>query len=183
MSTVVAVNHAGRCAIASDRQTTVGSTPLPDCSTKIVRWRNGYIGVAGSRAYLCALQAALNHHGLPPGELRNANEVFDLFRWLHDNAFAGLAHDSDYMFASSFLVVNPHGIFAVDYVCGVMPVEHYWAEGSGTDYALGALGAVTLAMTKPMSAEDLARIGVLAAAQHDIYTSKDLDVESVEIQI
>ncbi|MGH8773365.1 MAG: hypothetical protein ACREV2_19650, partial [Burkholderiales bacterium] len=63
------------------------------------------------------------------------------------------------------LIANPYGIFGVTVHRTVQEFSRFYAYGSGSDYALGAMYS---AYEQPgQSAESLARLGVEAAAEFD----------------
>ena len=63
------------------------------------------------------------------------------------------------------LMANPHGIFAIGSYRDVQEFSSFYAYGSGNEYALGAM---LKAYDDPkLSAEDIAKIGIEAAAEFD----------------
>ena len=64
------------------------------------------------------------------------------------------------------LIANPRGIFGVAAHRTVQEFSRFYAYGSGSSYALGAMYAAWRAPS--LDAEALARLGVMAAAEfHD----------------
>jgi ATP-dependent protease HslVU (ClpYQ) peptidase subunit len=64
------------------------------------------------------------------------------------------------------LIANPHGIFGVAAHRTVQEFSKFYAYGSGSPYALGAMYAAYRAPS--LDAEAVARLGVAAAAEfHD----------------
>ena len=63
------------------------------------------------------------------------------------------------------LIANPHGICGVAAHRTVQEFSRFYAYGSGSDYALGALYSVYNQPEK--SAEEIARHAIVAAAEFD----------------
>jgi len=64
----------------------------------------------------------------------------------------------------TLLIANQHGIFGLYSMRTVLEYERYWASGSGSDYALGAMCAVYEAMADAVA---IAETGVRAAIEFD----------------
>lgn len=76
------------------------------------------------------------------------------------------------------LIANPHGIFGVYGLRSVDKYNKYWAFGSGTDYALGALHC---SYDRFDSAEEIAEAAIGAAAQFDNATGLPMTLYSIEL--
>ena len=71
------------------------------------------------------------------------------------------------------LIANPYGIFGVSGMRTVQEFARFYAYGSGTDYALGALYA---SYGRPeLDAEALARLAINAAAEFDDGTAAPIE--------
>ena len=75
-------------------------------------------------------------------------EIFDVFLKLHPRLkqeyFLNPRGGDDEAYESSqmtLLIANQHGIFGLYSMRTVLEYERYWASGSGSDYALGAMHA------------------------------------------
>ena len=75
-------------------------------------------------------------------------------------------------------MANPSGIFGVYSMREVFEFDKFWSIGSGRDFALGAMYAV---FKGRKSAEDIARIGVLAGAEYDTGTGLPMNVATVKL--
>jgi ATP-dependent protease HslVU (ClpYQ) peptidase subunit len=62
------------------------------------------------------------------------------------------------------VVANPRGIFGVTPARDVESFPRFWAIGSGTDYALGAMFAM---YARTDDVKEIARAGVEAGAEFD----------------
>lgn len=76
------------------------------------------------------------------------------------------------------LIANPYGIFGVYGLRSVDEYNKYWAFGSGTDYALGALHA---SYDRFKDVKDIAKAAIEAAAQFDNATGLPMTLYSVEL--
>lgn len=176
MSTVVAVRHEGRCCIAADSLTTFGeqkqSAAWDRHSDKLQPVDDGVIAVVGSAAHSLVLESVLRQRRVRL-DLRDRLAIFESFRRLHaelkERYFLNPKDDGDESdpYESSridALIAGPYGIFGVYALREVYEYRHFWAIGSGADYALGAMHAC---MDSAGSAEAIAGAGVRAGAEFD----------------
>jgi ATP-dependent protease HslVU (ClpYQ) peptidase subunit len=78
------------------------------------------------------------------------------------------------------LIANPRGIFGVGAHRTVQEYRRFYAVGSGTDLALGAMYA---AYDRPgLSAEQLARLAIEAAAEFDDSTGLPVVSKAVKLR-
>ena len=176
MSVAVAVKSQGRVVIASDTKRTFGSGAVPErnlTDMKIRKVGSAYLAMTGWGIYSNIFDDYL--HGKRAPVLTDERRIFTFFRnfWrdLHDRySFVNdQRQDEDSPFGdldASFLIVNPNGIFSVACDMSVTPFEQYYAIGSGAGYALGAMHAT---YRSSADAERVARKGVEAAMDLDIY--------------
>jgi len=187
MTTIVVVRKGAGAVIAADSLTTFGTTrlaPAYDRSPqKIVKYRDSFIGVAGSAAHQLVLENLLE---------RNANldfagrpAIYETFRKLHpmlkDEAFLNPKEEDDDPYESSqmtVMIANPSGIFAVYSMREVFEFDRFWAIGSGRDFALGAMYTI---YGRGRSASAIAQAGVVAGAEFDTGTA--LPIESHEVTL
>ncbi len=78
------------------------------------------------------------------------------------------------------LLANPHGIFGVGAHRTVQEYVKFYAIGSGTDVALGAMYGVY--SDPKRSAEDVARFAIEAAAEFDDATGLPVMSHSIKLQ-
>ena len=171
-TTILAVRHRGRSAIAGDGQVTLGQTVMKHGARKIRRLHNGQVlaGFAGSTADALALfakfEAKIEEYR---GNLERA--AVELSKeWRTDRvlrrleAFLVVAdRDSAFLLSGAGDVITPDdGIVAV---------------GSGGPYALAAARA--LARFTEMDAPTLAVEALKIAASICVYTNDSIVVESL----
>ncbi|HEX8457657.1 MAG TPA: hypothetical protein VF656_10190 [Pyrinomonadaceae bacterium] len=175
MTSIAVVKKDGYVAIAADTLTKWGyakeSAEYVVNNEKIFRAGGGYVGVSGSVAAELALRIIFKRLG-SKSKLNNVTDIFTTWNRIHrtlkDEFFLN-AHDSDdRSFETSrmnVLIANPYGIFGIGEYRSVQEFAKFYAYGSGNEYAQGAMYAVY--QEAGMSAEEIARRGVEAAAEFD----------------
>jgi ATP-dependent HslUV protease subunit HslV len=171
-TTILAVRHGGRTAVAGDGQVSLGETIVKQGARKIRRLHGGLVlaGFAGSAADSLALlsrfEAKLEEHR---GSLERA--AVELARdWRTDRllrrleAFLVVADKE-----SSFLLSGAGDVIAPD--------DGLLAAGSGGPYALAAARA--LVAHSGLEAGDLAREALRIAASLCVYTNDAIVVETL----
>lgn len=186
MSTVVIVRKNNEAAIAAD---TLTSGPGIKISAtykirrqKIMRFGDTYLGFVGYCAHQDVFQSLTEKH---PEDLNfsNSRNIFETFLKLHpilkDKFYLQSADDDTYESSDmNILIANPGGIYEVNSDRNVMEFEHFWATGSGRNYALGAMHQ---AYDGARSAREIAVAGVLAATEFDLYSGLPFTVHSVAL--
>lgn len=188
MSTIVVVRKEGFAAIAADSLTTwEGSKDSAEYIVnhqKIFRSGDSYLGIAGPTSAKLAIKDYLAN-----GSDWDFNGVDAIFRsWLKLHAalkksyFLNPDENGEASFESSrldALIANPQGIFGVAAHRSVQEFAKFYAYGSGSMHALGAMHALYLDAAR--SAEAIARAGVEAAAAFDLNTGLPLICYSVQL--
>jgi ATP-dependent HslUV protease subunit HslV len=171
-TTILAVRHAGACAIAGDGQVTLGQTIVKHTARKIRRLHNGQVlaGFAGSTADALALftkfEAKIDEHR---GNLERA--AVELSKdWRTDRVLRRLeaflvALDRD----SAFLLSGAGDV--------ITPDDGLLAVGSGGPFALAAARA--LARHATLDAGTLALEAMKIAAGICVYTNETILVETL----
>jgi len=174
MSTLTVVRKGRQVAMASDALTTFEDTKLPPANDaapeKVVRVGDALVGIVGYTAHFLVIERAM-------AELRNPDfssraGVFETFHALHPilkehyyllpEAEEGDPYESS---QASVLIASPHGIFGVYDLREVHEYRRFWAMGSGTSFALGAMWARY--DDDALTAAQLAELGVTAGAEFD----------------
>ena len=190
MTTVVVVRKGGMACIAADSLTTFGEQKLPPAhdrhSDKIQPVGEGAISIVGSAAHAPVIESVLREQRVQL-DLHDRMALFESFRALHaelkEHYFLNPKEeesDKDPYESSRIdaLVANPWGIFGVYALREVYEYRRFWAAGSGSDYALGAMFA---AWEHVDSAEELARIGVSAGAEFDTGSALPLTCQIIDL--
>jgi ATP-dependent protease HslVU (ClpYQ) peptidase subunit len=190
MTTIAVVKKNGRAAIAADTLTKWGtgreSAAYIANNNKIVRAGDTYIGASGSATF----KTILHDYFTRPKTKARFDTTIQIFRtWqafhaaLKDDYFLITGNDKDDSLESSrfdVLLANPHGIFGVGAHRTVQEYVKFYAIGSGTDVALGAMyGAYD---DPKRSAEDVARFAIEAAAEFDDATGLPVTSHSIKLQ-
>jgi ATP-dependent protease HslVU (ClpYQ) peptidase subunit len=175
MSVIVAVRKGTQITIAADTQDNFGDLRPPADNHEAIKLRpvgGAVLGASGWALYDDILEDYLERR--PRVSLRNRKEVFSFFVqfWKDLKKHYPFVNDqpgkeSDSPFANldaSFLVASPGGIFLVSSNMSVSDFRKYYAIGSGSDYALGAVHAVYDEVKNP---ETIAERAVLAAIAYD----------------
>ena len=178
MSTVTVVRKNGFAAIAADTQTTWGwekeTAKYVVNHQKIIQVGESYLAMTGSTTGKLVLRHYFDSLEKIP-DFSNVNAIFAIWMKLHEalkeTYFLRPNEDENDSFESSrldILIANAHGIFSVEARRSVQEFSRFYAEGSGDNYAMGAMYALYDDDSK--SAEDIARAGVEAAAEFNIAT-------------
>src|SRR5258708_27517788 len=178
MSPLAVVKKDGLAAIAADSLTSArrdkDSAQYVANHQKILVIGESYLGVSGPTSAKLALQDYFAGRG--DCDFSSVEAIYrvwlELHRVLKSKYFLNPNEDDDDAFESTridVLIANPHGIFGVAAHRAVQEFTQFYAYGTGAGQALGAMYvAYSLGGTSP---EDVARIGVEAAAQFDLNTS------------
>ena len=189
MSTVVVVRKAKQICIAADTQTSYGDLVQPAAylkdMTKILRVGDTYIGLVGSSSHVTVLQHYFARRK-KTASFKDCKSIFNVWLELHA-ALKAQFHlnsqdekDDPYETTRiSALLANPHGIFGVYPMREVDEYTKFWAKGSGDEYALGAMHAC---YSRLKTAEEIARVGVEAAAEFDSGTALPLTLHSISLK-
>ena len=175
MTTISVVRKNGRAAIAADTLTKWGtgkeSATYIANNDKIVRAGDTLIGASGSATF----KTIKHDYFTRPKAKARFDSTINIFKtWqafhvaLKEQYFLVATTDKDDSLESSrfdVLMANPHGIFGVGAHRTVQEYVKFYAIGSGTDVALGALYGVYDDPRR--SAEDIARFAIEAAAEFD----------------
>ncbi|NQU44759.1 hypothetical protein HQ520_15830 [bacterium] len=187
MSIVVAVTKDNQTVIASDSQTTFGNLRLPvdnHVARKIRPVGPAWLASTGWGFYEDIFDDFISRKRVSGLANRKAILSFflNLYRDLHERY--GMVNDQannddKSPFAdldSSFLVVNRQGIFSISSDMSITPFRKYYAIGSGSDFALGALQVL---FDHDLTAEELAYKAVETAISLDVHCGGEIDVQRV----
>jgi len=174
MTTIAVVKKDGIAAIAADTLTKWGSAKESAAyitnHEKILRVGDSYLAITGSATFKMVLKDYFE--SATDIRLSTTPEIFRTWNRLHsalkERYFLMPEEDKEDALESSrmdVLIANPRGIFGVSGHRTVQEFSRFYAYGSGSDYALGALySAYDL---KGRSAEELARHAIETATEFD----------------
>lgn len=174
MSTVVVVRKKGVACIAADTLSSFGSNKQPAAYVthpeKIHPVGHAYVGSVGSAAHDLVLESVFSQLNRIP-KFKTRLEIFEFFRKLHtqlkEDYFLNPKDEEDDPYESSQIelcIANCYGIFGVFSLREVDEYKKFWAIGSGSEYALGAMYACYDTLD---SAQAIAEMGVQAGIEFD----------------
>jgi ATP-dependent protease HslVU (ClpYQ) peptidase subunit len=189
MTTIAVVRKHGVAAIAADTLTKWGtgkeSAAYIAANDKLVRAGDTWIGAAGSATF----KLILRDYFTRPRMRSRFDDTLNIFRtWqafhtaLKERYFLAEDDKNDALESSRFdaLLANPHGIFGVGAHRSVQEYLKFYAIGSGTDLALGAMYGVYDDPRR--SAEDIARLAIEAAAEFNDATGLPIVSHAVKLK-
>ena len=190
MTTIVVVRKDRGVAIAADTMTKWGSgketAEYVANHGKLLQVGDTWLGLTGNATF----KTILGDYFLRPKVKARFDTPLAIFRtWqtLHaalksDYHLLPGGHDDEPLESTRFdaLIANRHGIFGVVAHRTVQEFTRYYAFGSGSSYAMGALHA--LHGQRGLDAETLARRAVEAAAEFDDATGLPIDAHRIALQ-
>jgi ATP-dependent HslUV protease, peptidase subunit HslV len=190
VTTIAVVRKNGYAAIAADTLTKWGSGKESAAyianNTKIVKVGDGYLAASGTATFKLIMRDYFAQRGVP-ARFDTTINIFKTWQAFHavlkERYYLVTVGEKDDTIESSkfdVLVANPHGIFGVGAHRTVQEYRKFYAIGTGTDLALGAMYA---SYDNPrMSAEQLARLAITAAAEFDDATGLPVVSHSVKLK-
>ncbi|MFC5541261.1 MAG: ATP-dependent protease subunit HslV [Bacilli bacterium] len=175
-TTIFAIHHKGRCAMAGDGQVTLGnSVVMKHTAKKVRRLFNGQVlaGFAGSVADAFTLfemfESKLNEYS---GNLQRA-AVEVAKQWRGDKILRQLEALLLVMDKNTLLLISGTGEV-------IEPDDGILAIGSGGNYALAAGRALKQHAGEQMTAEEIAKAALTIAADICVYTNHHIIVEALD---
>ena len=191
MSTIVVVRKGGTAAIAADTCTSFGDLKMLGAYevglSKIIEHDGAYLALAGSPTHQLVLESVFARRGEEAEDLRFGDKlaIFESLVRLHavmkeDYFLSPNEEQSDPYESTRFelLIANRNGIFGAYALREVSEYARFWALGSGSDYALGAMYA---AYDRLGSAEEIAELGVRAGIEFDTASAAPVTVHTVRL--
>ena len=188
MSTIVVVKKAGKVCIAADSLTSFGDLRLgADYDAdhdKILKHDDCYLGIVGSAAHQLVMESILKQNDIKV-DFSSKLAIFETFRSLHpilkDKYFLNAKDEDDDPYESTqidALIASPHGIFGVHSLREVCEYNKFWAIGSGSEYALGAMLALYELLD---NVDEIAAAGVNAGAEFNNASALPMSSYSLEL--
>ncbi len=187
MSTIVVVKKDNKAVIAADTLTTCGNTKESAVYVvnheKIIAYKDNFLGVSGS----ASLQIAVNCFLSETKKKFSFDKITDIYKFglllhaeLKDKHFLRADDDEDFeTFRGDILIVNKNGIFGLSSYRYVQEYSKFYANGSGSEYALGAMFAVYYSKK---SAEEIAAVGVQAGTEFDDGSAAPIHSYTIKLQ-
>ena len=190
MSIVVVVKKGKNVVIASDTLTSVGSRKWSDKyksnSKKFFQYKDNFIGSVGYAMSKIMLNHALEHSEEEYNfeGLENVyNSMLKIHKLLKKEYFLIPTRKIEQAVESTkveLLLANSSGIYKISGDRHIGEISKFWAIGSGSSYALGAMYHAY--NKKKQSAEDIARIGIEAACEFDKSCAMPMDLQKIRLK-
>lgn len=173
--------------IAADTLTTYGSTKESAKYVinheKIIRHQGSYLGISGTASLQSAVQDFLQRKKKRPG-LTNISDIYrfglQLHRDLKEEHFLRPDDEEDFeTFRGDILIANSSGIYGLSSYRYVQEYSRFYANGSGSQYALGAMFAI---YDTEVDAEEIATTGVRAGAEFDDGSAEPLTLFPIKLR-
>jgi len=188
LSTIVVARKGNMACIAADTLTTFGDirlgSGLDRNHDKLQTFGKTHMGIVGSAAHTLVAERAFNDKAVK-ADFSTRDSAFDTLIRLHpvlkEQFFLNSKDAEDDPYETSQMdavFINKNGIFALYSLREVYEFNQFWAVGSGSFYALGAMHAV---YNKYKSAKDIARAGVEAGAEFDTSSQLPLTMQTVKL--
>src|SRR6187549_1929762 len=190
MTTIAVVKKNGYAAIAADTLTKWGtgkeSAAYVANNVKIVKAGDSYLGASGTATFKLIMRDYFGQRGVV-ARFDSTINIFKTWQAFHaalkeQYYLVSVNEKDDTVESSKFdvLIANPHGIFGVGAHRTVQEYVKFYAIGSGTDVALGAMYGVY--DDPKRSAEDIARFAIEAAAEFDDATGLPVMSHSIKLK-
>jgi ATP-dependent HslUV protease subunit HslV len=188
MSTITIVKKNGCVAIAADTLASFGTRKLAMTHNrnagKIMRVGASFVGSTGWGANQTVLEHLFRSQS-DQAQLSSTADIFELFLRVHvrlkQDYFLQPRSTEDDAFETSqlqLLIANSFGIFGVYSNREVIEFERFWASGSGSSYALGAMHSI---YESAADAIGIAEAGVRAAVEFDDATGAPIESHSLRL--
>ena len=189
MSTITVVRKNGVAAIAADTLTKWGPAKEGAAyivnNEKILQVGGSYLGIAGPSAAKHVLAHYFGSLKQPPA-LDRVDRIFSVWRDLHhalkEDYFLRPEEDDEDDYESSrmdVLIASSRGIFGAWAHRDVQEFTRFYSCGFGSPYAMGAM--FTVYDRPELDAEQIARVGVEAAAEFDDSTGAPVVARTVSL--
>lgn len=188
MSTIVIARKNGQACIAADSLTTFGDIRLRSGMdvnhNKIQTFGKTHMGIVGSAAHTLVAERAFRDKDLQ-ADFSSRDACFDTLLRLHpilkERYYLNAKDSEEDAYESSQIdavFLNPNGIFAMYSLREVYEYKQFWAVGSGSTYALGAMHAI---YDKAKTAREIAKAGAEAGAEFDTSSELPLSFRTVTL--
>jgi ATP-dependent protease HslVU (ClpYQ) peptidase subunit len=190
MTTIVVVRKGKEAAIAADTLTTYGSqlesSRYIKNNKKIIKYKESFFALTGWSASQTILEDFLEKTE-DEVLLGNEKEVFNSLMLFHKNFKDDYYLKADKRDSDAFettranmLLANSSGIYALSEYRYVKELNRFYAYGSGSEFALGAMYVAY--EDKSKTAEDIAKIGIKAGAEFDDSTGLPMTCHKIKLK-
>jgi len=188
MSTIVVVRKNNQVCIAADSLTTFGDLRMGAAYdrdyNKIQSYKEGFFGIVGSAAHALVMESILADEKIEI-DFSSRLGIFETFRSLHpilkENYFLNAKDEEDDPYEATHidaLICNAKGIFGVYSLREVSEYHKFWAIGSGSEFALGAMHVL---YDRLDSAQDIAEAAVKAGCEFNTASGLPISYQVMEL--
>jgi ATP-dependent protease HslVU (ClpYQ) peptidase subunit len=187
MSIALAIEKNGELILAADTLTSFGHTKVPPvlhAAEKIRRVGANFLATTGWGLYENILDDVIARR--KNIRFGSREQIFDFFLRLWNDLHKKYSFVNDQIdekeagpfgnLDSTFIIAGRAGIFYVGPDMSVTKVKHYFAIGSGAQFALGALHGL---FDSKLDAEAIARRAVESAIAFDTYCGGEVQIHRV----
>lgn len=189
MSTIVVVRKNGKACIAADSLTTFGDLRMGAAYDrdydKIQNYKDGHFGIVGSAAHALVMESVLSDDKVEI-DFSSRLDIFETFRVLHpilkEHYFLNAKDEEDDPYEATHidaLICNPKGIFGVYSLREVSEYHKFWAIGSGSEFALGAMHVL---YDRLDTAEEIAIAAVEAGCEFNTSSGLPISFKVVDLE-
>jgi len=187
MSTIVVVKKNSETVIAADTLTTYGNTKESAeyvvNHEKLFKYRDNFLGISGSASLGIAVEDVLSRNKKKIS-FESVAEIFRFALLLHkelkENYFLRADDDEDFeTFRGDILIANPKGIFGLSAYRYVQEYTRFYASGSGSPYAIGAMFAV---YNSGRTSEEIAKLGIEAGIEFDDGSGLPITLHKIKLK-
>jgi ATP-dependent protease HslVU (ClpYQ) peptidase subunit len=190
MSTIVIVRKHNQACIAADSLTSFGDTKqsaeFVANADKILEFHGQYLGLVGSAAHQLVMQSLLLRHA-DKIDFSGTLAIFETLNRIHpilkEEYYLNAKDEDEDDYESSridALLLTRRGIYGLYALREVDEYTRFWAIGSGSEFALGAMHSVYDQLD---SAEAIAEAGIRAGAAFDNGSALPLQSHCIELAI
>lgn len=192
MSTVTVVRKDNQIAICADSLTKWGceknSAKYVVNHNKIIKVKDSYVAITGPQSGHLALKNYFEHELLQEDHIIDFSSVHAIYKtWLRlhqslkENYFLETKGEDTQFESNSMdiLIASPSGAYGVSSFRDIQEFSKFYAYGAGNEYALGAM--YTIYDDKNLTAADIAKLGVTAAAEFNDSTGLPLECHIIKL--
>jgi len=183
MSVIVVIKKNGKTVIGCDSKFSEENLISPSNEKtnwdKLHKTKHSFIGHVGESAYHTVLDyATQNHSNIFNFEDRMSTfkSMLKLQEVLVDECMLKPTQDEFLSSGLNLLVATANSIFTIDTNRGVDEYERFWAIGSGSKVALGAIEVL---YDKEDDPKDIAAQALKAACKYDLHCNETYHIETI----
>lgn len=183
MSTLIALkdNKTKKLYMGCESQTTAGNQKTYSNMSKMFRKKTHagdiVIGISGRCSFHQIIQHDLDYNVAHSDNISYIRNLASQIREISEKLKLKSKEKG------TVLIIFNNGIYTLEKDYYVADLNDFYAIGSGGRFALGAMSALTKTKrTNKLSPEEMIKISIESACDHDCYSSGDLEIETLKIK-